>query len=96
MTDYFPNGNVFFSNDYNLEKIKTNLLISDLKEIKFCMNDIKKADKSTITKAKIKDLMSLLPYLNSDNRKFYVNYFSQFNCNSEDLEIICDESDLEY
>jgi hypothetical protein len=51
--DYFQNRNVFFSNDYNLGKIKTNLLISDLKEIKFCMNDIKKADKS-ITKEKIK------------------------------------------
>ncbi len=52
--------------------------------------------KDCITKEKIKDLMLLLPYLNSDNRKFYVNYFSQFNCNSEDSEIICDESDLEY
>jgi hypothetical protein len=61
--DYFPMGNVFFSSDYNLGKIITNLLISDLKEIKFCMNDIKKADKP-ITKEKIKDLMSLLPYLN--------------------------------
>jgi hypothetical protein len=36
------------------------------------MNDIKKADKP-ITKEKIKDLMSLLPYLNWDNRKLYVN-----------------------
>jgi hypothetical protein len=61
--DYFPMGNVFFSSDYNLGKIITNLLISDLKEIKFCMNDIKKADKP-VTKEKIKDLMSLLPYLN--------------------------------
>jgi hypothetical protein len=60
------------------------------------MNHIKKAVKSTVNKEKIKDLMSLLPYLNWDNRKFYVNYLSQFNCNSEDSEIISDESDLEY
>jgi hypothetical protein len=31
--DYFTNRNVFFSNDYNFEKIKTDLLISDSKEI---------------------------------------------------------------
>jgi hypothetical protein len=72
------------NNKINL--IKTN---SDL--IKSSINDIKTADKSFLSKNKIKDIMSLLCYLEVDNRKFYIEFFSQFN--SESNTNICHSED---
>ncbi len=38
-----------------------------------------KMPKTNLNCDKIKDIMSLLKFLKSDNKKFYVNYFSKFD-----------------
>jgi hypothetical protein len=51
--------------------------------MKTCMKYIN-AEKCTLSPEKVKDLMSLLQYLSVDNRKFYIEYLNQFNCESHD------------
>jgi hypothetical protein len=94
--DYFPNGDVIFSEDFELGIVNVNLIKTNINAIKSCFNDIEIANKSILSKDKVKDIMSLLCYLKADNRKFYIHFFSQFNCkfnNSENCNY--DESDIE-
>jgi hypothetical protein len=53
-----------------LSNNKVNLIETNSDLIKSSINDIKTADKSFLSKNKTKDIMSLLYYLEVDDRKF--------------------------
>ena len=52
--------------------------IKDINSIKNGFSFIKIAQKSNISKEKVKDIKSLLRYVSPENREFYNNFLSQF------------------
>jgi hypothetical protein len=51
--DYFPNGEVIFTDDFELGNNKVNLIKTNSDLIKSCTNDIKTVDNSFLSKNKI-------------------------------------------
>jgi hypothetical protein len=95
--NYFPNGEISFSNSYDFNPDKIQFIKNNelLENVNNWLNNLVKAGKSTISSSKIKDLCSLLPYLKSVNRTFYTEYLSRFKNNQNTNEYYSEESELD-
>jgi len=93
--DYYSNGEVSFSTNYEKSNNKVNLLIKKLENPNECLKHLSVDSKVAITLKKIKDVKFLLNFLTKDSKKFYNDYFNSTVISNENCEEF-DESDLEY